>query len=448
MARHLLTLAALHALLFGAACGLLASTGGLEGRTAGVLALALGAAFVVSAAVMLDLLRLPGRLADAARAIAAGRLGERMAPGHVSEVAEAFNQMAATIEELIAAASQERNRLIAALNSSVDALLAIDPDGRVAFANAAAEELFRRPQEEITGNLFSWLMPDEQVSAALRASRQDGRRNVTLIEQPGRRYLQVVTAPIVAGGEWAALVLVHDLTDVKRTEQVRRDFVANVSHELRTPLASLKSVIETLEGGALEDPVAAREFLSRADDEIDRIVQLMEELLELSRIESGELPMAREPVAIGRVLERAVARLRHQAQRQGIRLDLGAAPELPPVVGDAERLERVVVSLVHNALKFTPSGGSITVRAAVEDGAVVVQVVDTGAGIAREDLPRVFERFYKTDRARAGGGTGLGLAIVKHTVEAHGGTVGVESEEGHGSTFSISLPAAAVPTNR
>jgi two-component system phosphate regulon sensor histidine kinase PhoR len=264
-------------------------------------------------------------------------------------------------------------------------------------------------------------------------------------ERPNHQFLQVVTTPIAGGGEWAALAVFHDVTDVKRTEQVRRDFVANVSHELRTPLAAIKSLIESLESGALDEPETAKDFLERANHEVDRLVRLVEELLELSRIESGEVPMATEPVQIGDVLARAVARLRHQAQRQGLELTLEAAPGLPAILGDAERLERVAVNLIHNALKFTPAGGSVRVRAAREGGAVVVKVSDSGAGIAAEDLPRIFERFYKADRARSGAGTGLGLAIVKHTVEAHGGAVSVESVEGRGATFSLSLPAAPTP---
>jgi two-component system phosphate regulon sensor histidine kinase PhoR len=361
-----------------------------------------------------------------------------------ARLTRAAGEVAAQSEQLLAAAAEERNRLIAALNSSIDAVLAIDDEGQIAFANVAAERLFERPQDELIGRPFGWLIPNEDVRAALRSSQDDGERHSALIDQPGRTYLRVFTAPI-EGGSWSALVVIHDLTDVKRTEQVRRDFVANVSHELRTPLASLKSVIETLESGAIEDAAATREFLSRADAEIDRMVQILEELLELSRIESGEVPMAKEPLDIGDVLARAVERLQLQARRQGVDLGLDVAAELPAVVGDADRLERVALNLIHNALKFTPSGGSVRVEAASENGSVVVRVRDTGVGIAPADLPRVFERFYKVDRARSGGGTGLGLAIVKHTVEAHGGSVAVQSEQGGGSAFSFSLPAASPP---
>jgi len=397
-----------------------------------------------------------GRLARAARSIASGNLGERVSPrpsGEVGKVADAFNQMAQTLQEMVEAASRERHRLTAALNSSIDAVVAVDPEGRVTFANAAAERLFTRSREELVGNPFAWILPNEQVIEALRSSREEGQQETRLIERPNRQYLQVITTPIVGGGDWAALVVFHDLTDVRRVEQVRQDFIANVSHELRTPLASIKSVVETLQAGALEDRQAAQEFLSRADAEVDRLVQLVEELLELSRMESGQAPLAQKPVDMGHVLSQAVERLRPQAEKRALSLTLEVASDLPPVVGDAERLERVVVNLIHNALKFTPAGGSIRVSAGLAGSAVAVKVSDTGIGVAPEDLPRIFERFYKADRARnqadvqpdRGGGTGLGLAVVKHTVEAHGGTVGVESDLGRGSTFSFSIPAAPLP---
>jgi two-component system phosphate regulon sensor histidine kinase PhoR len=418
----------------------------------GVLATA-GAAAALSLLIGGAITRPLGRLAKVARSIAAGNLSERVSPrpsGELGELSDAFNQMAASLEDLILSASQERNRLIAALNGSIDAVMAVDADGRVIFANEAAERLLSSSQQALLGNPFGWVMPDEQVAEAFQASLKSGSRETRLIDRPGRQHFQVITAPIVGGGEWTTLVVVRDLTDVKRVEQVRRDFVANVSHELRTPLASIKSVIETLQSGALDDQVAAQDFLSRADAEVDRLVQIVEELLELSRIESGRVPLARQPVRMGEVLAVAVERLRPQAEKEGLTLTLEVPPDLPPVIGDAERLEQAAVNLLHNAIKFTPRGGSIRVSAHREDGAVTVSVSDTGVGIAPEDLPRIFERFYKVDRARAqaaagpsgSGGTGLGLAVVKHTVEAHGGTVSVESEMGRGSTFSFSIPAA------
>jgi two-component system phosphate regulon sensor histidine kinase PhoR len=360
----------------------------------------------------------------------------------VGEVADAFNQMALTLEELMAAASDERRRLTAALNSSTDAVLAVNAEGRIAFANQAAQRLFSRTLKELLGNPFVWVMPDEPLVDALRASREEGGRETRIVERPNRQFLQVTATPIIGGGEWSALVVAHDLSEIKRVEQVRRDFVANVSHELRTPLASIKSVIETLQGGALDDEATAQDFLARADAEVDRLVLMVEELLELSRIESGEVPLAREPVEMAAVVSQAAERMRPQAERQGIELSLDLPPDLPRVTGDADRLERAAVNLIQNAIKFTPGGGSIRISAAALDGAVEVAVRDTGAGIPPEDLPRVFERFYKADRSRGGRGSGLGLAVVKHTVEAHGGRVVAESELGRGSTFRFTVPVS------
>ena len=428
-------------LAFQEVTGSAVATAAVAVVAAGILGVALGRSIKAS----LD------PLARAARTVSGGDLSQRVSPRpprEVAEVADAFNQMADSLEALLAAASEERNRLIAALNSGSDAVLAVNGEGRVAFANAAVARLFDRARDDLVGNPFGWVMPNEDAIEALRASREDGRREARLIERPNRQYLQVITAPIVGGGEWVALVVLRDVTDVKRVEQVRRDFVANVSHELRTPLASVKSVIETLQGGALEDEATAREFLARADVEIDRLVQMVEELLELSRIESGEVPFDQQPVEMGNVLAEAVERLRPQAERQGLNLTLAVSPGLPPVVGDAERLGRVAVNLLQNAIKFTPAGGSIRVSAALAGGDVMVRVSDTGTGIAPEELPRVFERFYKADRSRGSIGTGLGLAVVRHTVEAHGGSVSAESEPGRGSTFSFSIPAASVAARR
>jgi len=223
---------------------------------------------------------------------------------------------------------------------------------------------------------------------------------------------------------------------------VRRDFVANVSHELRTPLAAIKSVIETLESGAAADPQVARDFLQSADGEVDRLVQMVEELLELSRIESGELSMTREQVDVGAAVQSAAERLRPQAEKAGVGLSVETAANLPSVRGDRVSLERAIVNLINNAIKFTPDGGAVRVLARPDGAGVKIEVSDNGSGVESQDLPRVFERFYKADRARRAGGTGLGLAVVKHTAEAHGGRVEAESRLGEGSSFRIWLPAS------
>jgi two-component system, OmpR family, phosphate regulon sensor histidine kinase PhoR len=382
-------------------------------------------------------------IAEAARAIASGDYSARVRGRHTDEVgqlAEAFNQMAATVQTQMASASQARSRLLAALNSSIDAVVALDRDGRVLLANLATESLFHQQAGGIVGKPFAWLLPSEPLLRAVRASSDRGERRINTIERPGQRFLQVVTTPILDGGDWATLVVFHDLTDVKRTEQVRRDFIANVSHELRTPLAGIKAVIETLQAGAIGDRAAADDFLQHADAEVDRLIELVEELLELSRIETGEIPLSLKSTDVTDLLDEVVERLRPQAERKRLRLTVDAGQEPEVALLDPARIERAVVNLVHNAIKFTPDGGSIDVSTARHDGKVVIRVHDTGHGIDAADLPRIFERFYKADQSRATSGSGIGLAIVKHTAEAHGGSVAVESQLGRGSTFSMALP--------
>jgi two-component system phosphate regulon sensor histidine kinase PhoR len=406
---------------------------------AALLAACLAAAAALSAKQMSATTR---ELTDAVGRIAEGDLSARVPLSHSQGASVAFNDMAERVEGLIQSIGQEREILVAALNSIDDAVVAVDGDAHVVFANTAARQAFSAADTPIVGNPFVWILPDEHILEGLRASRDEQRREKHVLERPGKQYYQVTTAPILEGGTWRTLAVFHDITDVRRVETVRRDFVANVSHELRTPLAAIKSVIETLESGALEDPEVARDFLERADGEVDRLVTMVEELLELSRIESGEAPMERQPVDIERVVRDAVSRLGPRAQKQGLELTVRIDDDLPVVIGDAEHLERVVVNLVQNAIKFTPMGGRVVVEAGARTAGVEVSVADNGEGIFPEDLSRVFERFYKADRSRVSGGTGLGLAVAKHTVEAHGGSIRAESEPGKGATFVLTLPVA------
>ncbi len=373
--------------------------------------------------------------------IAAGEYDARVPYGRLpgpGRIAEAVNRMAARVQQQLAAASQERARLVAALNSSTDAVLALDAEMNVLFVNTAAEAMFDRRAAAMIGQPLVWVLPNEQVLDAARATRDGDARQVSFIERPRRRHLQVVTTRILGGGDWLVLAVIHDLTDLRRTEQMRRDFVANVSHELRTPLAAINSVIETLAAGAIDDRPTALDFLKRADEEVDRLIELIEELLELSRIESGEAPLSPRPIDTNALLEAAVERMRPQARRKGQTLTLSAAPDTVDL--DRSRIERAVLNLLHNAIKFTPEGGAVGVEAGPEDDRFVVRVRDTGIGIEAAEQARVFERFYKSDQSRAGVGSGLGLALVKHAVESHGGGVAVESQLGSGSTFSFWVP--------
>ncbi len=420
----------------------------LGGRDVLVAVLAAGTGVLAAVSLVLSLAAISAMrsAAAAADAIRSGDYASRASDGGRGDPAglvEAFNAMARSVQESVETASHAHSRLMAALNSSIDAIVAVDADSRITFANDAARRLLSQQGQDLVGSPFAWFVPDDRLVEALRASSVERRSLSVIIERPNKQYLQAVTTPILSGGDWASLAVFHDLSEVKRVEQVRRDFIANVSHELRTPLAALKSVIETLEGGAKGDPASAADFLSRADSEVDRLVQMVEELLELSRLESGDIPLAREPLDLPLILRNAVDRLSRQAERAGVELTLEVEDDLPPATGDADMLERVVINLVHNAVKFTPKGGSVHVRAAGGDGTIRVSVRDTGVGILPEDLPRIFERFYKADRSRGGGGTGLGLAVARHAVEAHGGVISAESTPGEGSMFNFTLPSSA-----
>lgn len=387
--------------------------------------------------------------------MAAGDLERRADPRGTDEIARlglTFNRMADELGETIGIISDERAKLAAILETMGDGLLMIDHDGAIVLANSAAERLMNpirrpqrdRPRREVRGRALIEVAPDHELAQLVESARQRGQVSSLLLELgAGRRTIRAVAAPVrgVAGGP--VLLVLQDLTEVRRLETARRDFVANISHELRTPLASLKALVETLDGGAIEDEEAARHFLALMNGEVDHLTQLVRELLELSRIESGQVPLTREPIAPDKLIELATARLATQAERAGLTLTIEGREGLPQVLADRERISQVFLNLLHNAIKFTPEGGRITVGAEQQGATIAFRVRDSGTGIDPDDLPRIFERFYKADKARSGGGTGLGLAIAKHLIGAHGGTLSAHNNtDGPGATFVFTLPMA------
>jgi two-component system phosphate regulon sensor histidine kinase PhoR len=331
----------------------------------------------------------------------------------------------------------ERARLATVLERMTDGVLIADQGGRVQFANPAVERLFESPDP--TGQTVAEVLRHYQLVEAWRRCQQDRELQTESVEIPTRhQFLQLVALPDQDTG--GSLLLVQDLTRVRRLETVRRDFISNLSHELRTPLASLKALTETLRDGALEDPKAASRFLGRIETEVDALTQMASELLELTRIESGQVPLELKVVPPQKLLDSAADRMRAQAERAGLRLSIEISASLPEIRADAVRLEQVLVNLIHNAIKFTHPGGEVVLSSQVEEGFVRFSVQDTGVGIPEDNLERIFERFYKVDRARSSGGTGLGLSIARHIVEAHGGKIWAESQEGRGSIFHFTVP--------
>lgn len=387
------------------------------------------------------------RLTAVAERITAGDMTARAlsySSGDVGQFARAFNRMAAKLQKQMAKRAREKDRLYTVLQVMGDGVLIVNRHNKVRLLNAAAAVILKTTVERALKRSFIQVVRDHRFAEIFNRCQQSGRNEIALLELDGERFVRMVVTPFLRGNDRGYLVVLQDLTQLYRLQSVRRDFVSNVSHELRTPLASLRALVETLSDGALDDPVAAQRFLKHMEVEVDALTQMVQELLDLSRIESGKATLDLIAVPAAAVIKRAVERLRMQAERAQLTLVAQTGPELPLVHVDAGRIEQVLTNLIHNAIKFTPPEGRISITATVVDcDELLIKVADTGVGIEPNDLARVFERFYKADRARAGGGTGLGLAIAKHIVQVHGGKIWVESQVGKGSTFCFTLPVAS-----
>lgn len=315
-------------------------------------------------------------------------------------------------------------------------------DGEILLTNQAMRGLFTLSDDEAEAASLPHLLRHYQfVELWRRSNGKNVPQSLTAEVPQSKRFVRATAHPLIGSMQGQSLLLFEDVTELRRLETVRKDFVSNVSHELRTPLTSLKALTESLRAGALDEPETARRFLGHIETEVDALTELVAELLELARIESQQVPLLRALSDPCELLKRSTERLRLQAERAGLILNLECQAGLPDIQADGPRLEQVLVNLIHNAIKFTPRG-SIHVSAKGAGGMVEFSVQDTGIGIAEENINRIFERFYKTDPARNKSGTGLGLAIAKHLVEAHGGRIGVESREGKGSKFYFTVPIA------
>lgn len=417
-------------------------------------AAAAGAGAVAGAALgYLALRRTNASLNDigaVAAAMTSGDLRRRVAvaTGPTAQLVHDFNAMASRLEELFESVEGERARLNAVLNASTNGLVALSRDRTVQFLNATALSMLSVTRARAVGRAFIECALDYELDALVQqAVEQRATRSKIITFGPQRIPLRAVAVPIEGGGEWAVLLIMTDLTEVQRVDQVRRDFVSNVSHELRTPLAAIRAMVETLEldGGASAEETRA--FLQRIRRQVERLTALVTELLDLSRIESGAITLTPEPVDVTSLVSEAVALAQPAIEAAGVTVVTPEGPG-PTVEADRGALLRVVSNLLDNALKFSPAGSTVTVRAQEEDGLATLIVSDQGPGIPAQDLPRVFERFYKGDPSRASEGVGLGLAIVKHLVRAHGGAVEVSSEPGSGATFTVKLPRVFVGAGR
>jgi two-component system phosphate regulon sensor histidine kinase PhoR len=373
------------------------------------------------------------------RKMAGAYSGQPLRPpkGKVEELYEAMEGLETRFKALECELSGEREKLGAILTTIGAGIIILDKERQVTMLNKTAARLFRVAADTAANKPLISLTRDHEMDNAVRRCLETNEGQTASVQPSGtRQYLELTAAPLGSG----ALLLIQDMTNVRRLEKMRQDFISNISHELRTPIASCKAIVETLQNGALKERKVAADFLERMHVETDKLAQMVNELGELSRIESGELTLKLAPLDIAAVAAKVKDRLKAQADRAQLEINLDIPPDLPGISGDTDRIEQVLVNLVHNAIKFTPQNGDLTISSGVQDDSVLVSVSDTGIGIPEDDLPHIFERFYKVDKARSGGGTGLGLAIAKHIVQAHGGDIWAESEDGKGSTFIFSLP--------
>lgn len=395
------------------------------------------------------------QLTQVIQRIGAGDQNARLLPQTKDEVGDmirAFNRMMEKTNGRLTALTEEHNQLSMAITYMADGVIITDDGSYVQLLNPAAARLLKISGKEALGRTFAEVARHHQLIDLWHRCEADGSEQTEAVEIGRDLFLQTIVTQFQQHGAKGYLVVIQDLTPVRRLQTIRRDFISNISHELRTPLASLRAISETLQDGALEEPQVARRFLGRADRELDVMTQMVEELLELSRIESGQVPLRLQPTAVSQLLLLPVERLKNQAARVGVELIVDLPAGLPTVLADPGRIHQVVSNLIHNAIKFTPEGGNIKLSAFVKPNRfanmVVMTVKDNGVGIPPEDIPRIFERFYKSDRARtrSAGGTGLGLSICRHIVQAHNGRIWVKSKLKRGSTFYFTLPQVTSST--
>jgi two-component system phosphate regulon sensor histidine kinase PhoR len=379
-------------------------------------------------------------LATAARAIASGERPRFPRSGipDIDTLVQTLREMHHQLADRFDALRHGQAESAALVEAMVEGVLAADGKGRIVTANSAARRLLGYATDDP--------LPDLQELFRAKGARDVVRQVTEGVSIEGReleldgRMLLVSARPLNSGG---AVLVLHDVTDVRRLEAIRRDFVANVSHELKTPLTSIAGYAETLVSDP-PDEATSRRFLEIVLGNARRMQRLVDDLLDLSRIESGRWQPRKEPVDIGTVAREAWAPLAERGAHRGMSLSVAIDPDAAEVPADAEGLRQVLTNLFDNALRYTPAGGTIAVHTGKQEGGLAVMVSDTGPGIPHEHLSRVFERFYRVDpsRSREEGGTGLGLAIVRHLVEAHGGTVRAESELGEGTTITCWFPPA------
>ncbi len=369
--------------------------------------------------------------------------------GHdeLADLAGPLGRTIAGLGKTIHTLTDERNRSSAILGSMVEGVAVVAGDERILYCNWAFEQILELPEGSSQGRTLVEALRQADLVALVRQALS-GVEELTGEVEVGtvhRRNFSVTAAPVRAAGANGAVLVLHDITELRRLERVRRDFVANVSHEFKTPLTAIQGFAETLLSGALDDKANRNRFVEIIRDHARRLARLTDDLLKLSRIEAGQLGLEIRPIRVETLVNGCVETARLNAKARGLEIHVDLQENAPAVRGDGAQLGEVLQNLLDNALQYTPSGGQIEVKARSNGHDVIFTVSDTGIGIPESDLERIFERFYRVDaaRSREAGGTGLGLAIARHIVEAHGGRIWVESAVGQGSRFHFSIPSVS-----
>jgi two-component system phosphate regulon sensor histidine kinase PhoR len=435
------------------------------------LAIAFGTAFLLAMVISIwgarSLTKPLSDMADKARQLAAGTLGLSVTrtPGdEVQLLSNTLNQMTEQLELKMREVTEDRTQLVAMLTAMVEGVMVLDAQGTILQVNPALERMFSLLGAEVRGRPCREVIQHPQLGdliAAVLKTQSGQSADLTLHPSDRQLHMEASCTGYHREHEACAVFVFHDTTELRRLEKVRKDFVANVSHELRTPLTAIKGYVEALIDGGRNDADTLTRFLDIILNQSNRLNLLLEDLLQLSHIESGQILFKQEPVSLRAVIERTLSVIQPLAEKRGHSVKVVIPEGLPLVEGDEDRLSQVVSNLLDNAVKYTPDGGTITVEAKTSTGRVQgttipfveLSVSDSGIGIPEAERPRVFERFYRVDKARsrALGGTGLGLAIVKHIVEGHKGHVWVEPNEPRGSRFLVRLPLtqeSVIPVSR
>ncbi|MDD5692760.1 MAG: ATP-binding protein [Candidatus Omnitrophica bacterium] len=363
--------------------------------------------------------------------------------GLKKKIAE-LNSALELLKERLNTLENENNRGRAILDSMVEGVIVVDKDTRVLSLNPTAEKIFNTTRESALGRIFLEVFPNNDIAEVIALVLGRGEfisRELNLV-WPVQKVFQVNASPISESGAVSGcLLVIHDITEIRRLENMRRDFVANVSHELKTPLTSIKGFVETLLEGALDDKENSVNFLKIINNHADRLNTLINDLLDLSHIESKGVALKKDKFALSILVDEIMPVFRSHAKKKGIEIR-NEIPQGLQITADRSKIEQVLVNLINNAIKYNKEKGSVRIYSEPLASGIKVVVEDSGAGIPAKDIPRIFERFYRVDKARSRelGGTGLGLSIVKHIIELHSGSVGVESTEGLGSKFWFTIP--------